>query len=203
MEGLWKLFSWITRFAYLNILWIFFSMIGLFILGFGPATVALFAVMRKLLNDEHISSIGKFFYAYYRKNFWKANQLMLVVYPASFIMYVDFLFLRQLPNSFLLDRVVFPSMILLTLLLIIFFSYLFAVFVHFDIPYFTNFKYAVLIAGINPLPTTLMVLGLFVFFLVLLIIPAISIFYLVSIPVGLIQLCTKFAFRKINRNQIN
>src|SRR5699024_3695172 len=95
-------------------------------------------------------------------------------------------------------NVVFTGLIILSLLLIILFSYLFAVHVHFDISFFQNFKYAVMIAGINPLSTILMLFGLFTFSIILLVIPAASVFFLVSVPVFIIQLCACQGFKKIS-----
>lgn len=203
MEGIWKLFEWIAKLAYINILWIIFSLLGFVFLGIGPATVGVFAVIRKLINDESVSSIWKLFVYNYRQSFWTANKFMLIILSTCFIMYLDFLFLRMLPNSFFINNVVFTSMIVLTLLLIVLFSYLFAVYVHFDLSFFKYFKYAVLIAGINPLPTIFMLFGLFVFLITLSIIPAISVFYLPSIPVLIIQFCAKQAFKKLSNDHIS
>ncbi len=199
VEGIWTLFNWIVRLAYINILWILFSLAGLIILGVGPATVSAFGVIRKLLKDKDDFSIWKLFMEIYRKDFWSANKLMLIVFPIVFFIYLDFLFLQMLPSSFFMDKIVFTGMIILLLLVIIWFSYLFAVYVHIELQFKENFKYALLIAGINPLPTAFILFGLFVFAIVLFIVPAISIFYLMSVPIFIIQLCAKQAFRKIPR----
>lgn len=197
MEGIWRVFNWVVRLAYINILWILFSLLGFIILGIGPATVSAFAVIRKLLEDKHEFSIWKLFMQVYKKEFWHANQLMLVVFPVCLLIYVDFIFLQMLPSSFFIDKVVFTGMIILSLLIIVWFSYLFAVYVHFELSFKLNFKHALLIAGINPLPTILILFGLFIFTITLFMIPAISIFYFMSLPVFMIQLCTKQAFKKI------
>ena len=172
---------------------------GLLVFGIGPATVSAFVVIRKLLNDNLDVSIWKLFKQTFKKDFWNANKLMLVIFPVCFFIYLDFLFLQMLPSSFFMDKIVFTSMIILSLLIIIWFSYLFAVYVHVDLQFKENFKYALLIAGINPLPTTFILIGLFVFLILLLIVPAISIFYLISVPIFIIQLCADQAFKKISR----
>lgn len=191
------LFNWVVRLAYINILWILFSLVGLIFLGIGPATVSVFTVIRKLLDDSSDISIGKLFIQTYKKEFWSANKLMLIVFPVCLFIYIDFLSLQILPSSFFMDKIVFTGMIILSLLVIIWFSYLFAVYVHFDLRFITNFKYALLIAGINPLPTVLILFGLFVFSIVLSIVPAVSIFYLISVPIFIVQLGAKQAFRKV------
>lgn len=197
MEGIWTLFNWIVRLAYINILWLLFSLVGLIIFGVGPATVSAFAVIRQLLNDQADFSIWNLFMRTYKDDFWSANRLMLVVFPICLFIYLDFLFLQLLPSSFFMDKIVFTGMIIVSLLVIIWFSYLFAVYVHFELKFIINFKYALLIAGINPLATILILFGLFIFAIVLFIVPSISIFYLISIPIFIIQLCTKQAFKKV------
>lgn len=199
LEGIWILFNWIVRLAYINILWLLFSLFGLILLGIGPATVSTFAVIQKLLKDGSGFSIWKTFFETYKKNFWPGNRLMLIVFPVCLFIYVDFAFLKILPNSFFMDNIVFTGMVILSLLTIIWFSYLFAVYVHFDLRFISILKYALVIPGINPLSTVFILFGLIVFGIILFIVPAISVFYLMSIPVLIIQLCTKQAFGKIPR----
>src|SRR5690625_2242489 len=163
MKGLQVLFDWTAKLAYLNILWILFSILGLVFFGVGPATVSVFTVMRKLLGGESDVSIWKLFIKTYKQNFWHANGLMLVIVPICIFIYIDFRLIQMLPNSFLIDRIVFPGVIILSLLTIVSISYLFAVYVHFDVSFFMNFKYALMIAGIYPLSTLLILFGLFVF----------------------------------------
>jgi uncharacterized membrane protein YesL len=203
LEGLWTVFNWVVRLAYINVLWILFSIAGCIFLGIGPATVSVFFVIRKLLEDEYEFSIWKYFIETYKKEFWPANKLILVVFSICCIIYVDFIFLQMLPSSFFIDKVVFTGMIILSLLVIIWFSYLFAVYVHFELIFISNFKYAVMIAGIHPLQSILMLFGLFAFTILLFIIPAMSIFYVISVPILIIQLCTKQAFKKISRTSIS
>lgn len=197
MEGLWKLFNWIAKLAYLNILWITFTLLGFIVLGIGPATSAVFSVMKKLLDEEDFP-MWRVFYDYYKHHFWIANKFMLIIVPVCCFIYLDFLFIQTLPYSFFIDHVVFTAIIILSMLMVILFSYLFATHTYFEVSYFKKIKYAALIAGINPLPTTLILLGLLIFVIILLIIPAISIFYLVSLPVCIIQLCAQQGLKKLH-----
>ncbi len=47
MSALNKAFEWITKIAYLNLLWLGFTLLGLIIFGIFPATAATFTVARK------------------------------------------------------------------------------------------------------------------------------------------------------------
>ena len=198
MQGLSKLFDWVAKLAYLNVLWIVYTALGLVIFGVGPATVSVFTIIRKWLRNEEGFSIWSRFNATYKEEFWRANKLMLVIIPVLLFIYVDLRIIQALPESFLIDKIVFPAVILLGLLVMVAFSYVLAVFVHYDLPYWTNFKNAVLIAGLFPLSTILMVFGLTVFLLIAFIFPAIIPFYLVSVPALIIQLCALRGFRKLS-----
>lgn len=197
MRGFRTIFDWAVKLAYLNILWILFSLLGLGIFGIGPATVSMFAIIRKRLRYGTDFSMTKEFVEIYQRNFWYANRLMWVLIPAYLFIYIDLAVIRLLPSSFIIDKVVFLSVIMLSLLVVIVTCYVFAVYVHFDLAFWRNFKFAFMIAGISPLSTIMILLGLFVCSIVILIVPAGSIFYLVSVPVLIIQACALGAFKKI------
>src|SRR5690625_6342583 len=62
MGGFYTLANWIMRLAYVNILWIAFSLVGIIILGFFPATIGMFTVIRKWIQgdgDIPIFKIGR------------------------------------------------------------------------------------------------------------------------------------------------
>src|SRR5690554_99319 len=90
MERLHPLFIWFSNLAYLNLLWIVFTLLGGIILGFIPSTSALFSVIRQLLrkNDEEIP-ITKIFWTYYRKDFWKINRNFYLLICCGFIFLAD------------------------------------------------------------------------------------------------------------------
>ncbi|MEC0304686.1 DUF624 domain-containing protein, partial [Terribacillus saccharophilus] len=56
-SSLYQLFEWITRFAYLNVLWILFTIAGGFIFGFFPSTIAMFTIIRDWLKGESGSAL--------------------------------------------------------------------------------------------------------------------------------------------------
>ncbi|WP_084028990.1 YesL family protein [Bacillus sp. J33] len=63
------------RLVYLNLLWIAFSLLGIVLFGFFPATAAMFSVVRKWIMGETDVRVFKEFWQTYRKEFWKANRL--------------------------------------------------------------------------------------------------------------------------------
>ncbi|QXE02322.1 YesL family protein [Terribacillus sp. DMT04] len=94
MKNLDKTLLWITRFAYLNSLFLFYSILGLFIAGVAPATAAALQVSRKLLNGEEVKLHPAFRQAY-KEEFWAANKLGWLLAAAGCILYINFLLIRQ------------------------------------------------------------------------------------------------------------
>ncbi|MBO0993142.1 YesL family protein [Bacillus sp. SD088] len=201
MEGISNLFEWIAKLAYLNLLWILFSVVGLGVLGVGPATVSVFTIIRQWLHSDRDFSIWKTFIETYRQEFWRANGLTLLIAPVCLFVFVDFAVIRTLPTSFLIDFIVFPAVIILSLITIVAISYLFATYVHFNVPFWVKVKYALLIAGLYPLSGLLILVGLFIFAIIAFIIPAIIPFYAVSVPAFIIQISALRAFRKLASQQ--
>ena len=201
MRGFQTILEWIVRLAYLNILWILFSLIGLGIFGVGPATISLFAIVRKIHRDGTDISIWKEFNHTYRSNFWRANGLILVLAPIYVFIYMDYAIIQMYPESYLVDNIVFPALVILSILILVLTCYLFAVYVHFELSFWANFKHALLVSVVFPLHTVMMVLGLFIFSIVFFLFPAISIFYLISVPTLIIQICALKAFGKLPRQE--
>ncbi|WP_130860538.1 YesL family protein [Gracilibacillus phocaeensis] len=193
-NGFQYFFEWAAKLAYLNILWILYSLAGLFVLGIGPATASLFTIMRDKLkgNDDYI--IWRRFHDVYRQSFWRLNQLMIPIYVVGAFIYLDFLFVQALPSSFVIDYVVFPALLLLTTLFILGSSYVFALYVYVEYPYGRHIKNAFLMVGLYPLSSIFIFAGLSVFSVILFIFPAIFPFYGISIPALIVISCANRAF---------
>lgn len=197
MGGIHQLFDWLATLAYVNILWLLYSLAGMFIFGFGPATVSVFTVIRNKLRGKDNNSIWSQFYQTYRKEFLHVNKLMIIVYIVFIFLYLDFTIIQSLPYSFLVDNIVFPALMLLSFLVVFGISYLFAVYVHFDLSFLRRIKLALLMIGLYPLSTLIMGIGLVIFFFVLFIFPAIAPFYIVSVPALIILMSANRTFDKL------
>ncbi len=77
LTGLWGAFYRvsliISKLAYVNVLWILFSLAGLILLGVAPATVALFSVTRAWARKEWDIPVFQTFWSVYKQEFWKAS----------------------------------------------------------------------------------------------------------------------------------
>ncbi|WP_087972299.1 YesL family protein [Oceanobacillus rekensis] len=158
MGGFYRLSEWITRLAYVNLLWILFSLLGGILLGVVPATVALFTVTRRWVrNDEDVPVFDVFWQAY-RSNFIKSNLLGLVLAFGGAILFVYFDNLHLLPAQLTqILRVVLFSFILLYGIIIVF---IFPVYVHYKVGTLHYIKNALIIGLTFPHYAIVMILSL-------------------------------------------
>ncbi|WP_165444932.1 YesL family protein [Gracilibacillus phocaeensis] len=159
LHGLMKVFYqagvWVIRLVYLNLLWVGFTILGLVVFGFMPATVSLFAVLRQWIHGNEDMAIFPAFWRYFRQEFWKANLCGLIFLAIAYILRMDMILLKEFPQwTFqLLLGITFGLGALYAVMLL----YFFPVYVHFDISLWQSFKYALLI-GLSQLPITIMMI---------------------------------------------
>ena len=79
----------ISKLAYVNLLWVFFTALGLGVFGFMPATIALFAVTRKWVMGDKDVPVFKTFWKTYRKEFFKSTLFGVVLFVIGYIIYFD------------------------------------------------------------------------------------------------------------------
>lgn len=145
----------ISRLAYANLLWIGFTLLGLGIFGFMPATTALFAVTRKWIMGERDVPIFKTFWATYRKEFLKSNMYGAVLFFIGYIIYVDLVLLPTGGLFSVLRTAIFICGIIYFIMLL----YIFPIYVHYDWKKSQYVKYALLIGVSHPHYTVLMGVG--------------------------------------------
>ncbi|WP_096438630.1 YesL family protein [Alteribacter populi] len=73
VEKLENLFRVISKFALLNMMWLGFTVLGFGVIGFFPATVAMFSVSRQWVRGEQNIPIFKTFVTCFKQNVMKAN----------------------------------------------------------------------------------------------------------------------------------
>jgi uncharacterized membrane protein YesL len=155
-NGVYRFCEWVTRLAYLNLLWIAFTLVGLIIFGVGPATIAMYTVTRKWLTESPDIPIFKTFFEAYKKEFRKGNVLGIILFSIGAILYVDFMVLDLLSQETSILKVIFSSLFVVFVMMLL---YIFPVFVHYDIPLSKNFKYALIIGFTRPLYSLGMIIG--------------------------------------------
>lgn len=129
-----KLFTiceWIMKLAYVNLLWLLFTMAGLIVFGFMPATVSLFTIVRKWQMKETEVPVWDTFLSIYKKEFTKSNLLgFILVICAGFIL-LDLHFVNGLEG--VLQLMFFVLLLIISALYFITLMYLFPVYVHYDL----------------------------------------------------------------------
>lgn len=193
-----RISTWIMRLAYLNLLWMGFTLLGGILFGFGPALVALFSVWRKMLLGEEVS-IFSFFWHSYKSNFLKGNFFILIFGGFGLLLSLDLSFFKQANG--LLSDLSFGFFILFLLLYVMSIIYIFPVYVHYQLNLWGYMKYSVLIALYSPFHTLSIIAGLFCVFVVETFIPGLYPFFCTSLPCLLIMYICNLSFSNIARER--
>jgi uncharacterized membrane protein YesL len=200
-NALYSIMEWITRFAYINILWILFSLVGGIILGFFPSTIAMFAIVRDWLRGNTDLPIFKTFWRYFKKEFWKSNRLGLVIMAIVLLIGIDIWYIQiNLSDLFIWTSI---PLFAFMLLFLIFLFYIFPSFVHYDLKIVQLIKNALLIMLINPLQTFLIVLCLGSLYFVMNFLPALAFIFGGSSYAFITMWVCLHAFNKVQRKQEN
>src|SRR5690625_1020509 len=91
--GFYKISIWITKLALLNFLWLFYSLIGLILFGFFPATISMFTITRQwVIGNDEIPIFGTFWKTF-KEEFSRSNLLGLTLLVISIILFIDIKYL--------------------------------------------------------------------------------------------------------------
>jgi uncharacterized membrane protein YesL len=192
-----KLLEWISRLALLNILWISFTLLGLVIFGFFPATVAMFAVVRKWMLGNEEMSIFKTFWNAYKREFLKSNLLGIIIVAIGLILYIDYQFILNSSNRFV--SILYVPFFIITLIVISMLFYIIPIFVHYDMKISQVIKNSFFVMIMNPLSTFYMLIGSFGILFVLSYAPPICLLYSGNLLALFIMKPATNAFEKINQ----
>ncbi|WP_134699319.1 YesL family protein [Ammoniphilus sp. YIM 78166] len=194
MGGFYRISEWITRLAYANLLWIAGNLLGLFLLGFFPATAALFAITRKWVMGEADIPVFRTFWKSYKEEFVKGNLMGLIVVIIGYILYIDFNFLLQLEGSPL--RWLYLPLLGLTFFYVLLLFYLFPVMVHYELNKRNILKNSFLFSVTSPITSMVMLLGGLLIYFIMIRFPGLMIFFGGSSLALLLTGSAHFAFRK-------
>ncbi|MGD6802056.1 YesL family protein [Rossellomorea vietnamensis] len=199
MSGLYSLTEWITKFAFLNILWIAFSLLGVILFGLLPSTVALFTVLRKWMMGETEFPLFPLFWKTYKAEFFKSNLLGGIFFLLGGLVYLNLEFMNANGNLGL--QVVHIPLYLIILAISMTVLYTIPVYVHYNIGLFQVFKNAFLIMLLNPLPNLMMLVGTASTLFVMNALPALLLFFGASFTGAIIMAASYLAFQKIDKKQ--
>lgn len=184
--------------AYINLLWILFTVVGLGVFGVFPATSAMFVVVRKLIKNEDNIKIFSVFWASFRTNFLQANGFGLTFSFIAYFIYFDLYFLQL--NSDKL-QFLFPVIIFIMISGIVTLLFFFPVYTHFNLKFFQYFKQSFLIAITSPFEVLAIGASLGLIYFIATILPGIIPLFTGSIFAYVATLISFRAFTRIEKRQ--
>ncbi|TWD98877.1 putative membrane protein YesL [Neobacillus bataviensis] len=191
--------EWVMKLAYLNILWVLFSLGGLIFLGTSPASVALFTILRKWLMNDTDVPIFRTFLNTYKKEFVKSNQLGWVMALIGMFLYFDFKYLITVGGT--IQYVLSIPLLIVTILFFITMLYLFPVYVHYDLRLIQYIKNSFYIGIINMHITILMIAVTILIGILYSSIPGIVPFFSISLFSLMVMAGAKQSFNRIEAKQ--
>ncbi|SFM08685.1 Uncharacterized membrane protein YesL [Gracilibacillus orientalis] len=194
--------NWILKLLILNILWFMFTLLGLVIFGLFPATVALFAVIRKLVmqKDDDVP-IFQLFWSTYKSDFVKSNCLGIVVLIIGTILFADIYILKQLDPG-IMNQFLLIIVFLLIVVYMALFTYIFPVFVHYDTNILGYFKYTIILIIGRPFHTIFMMVSIVALMYVLRWMPGLIPVCGFSIFAFLVMKISSMSLPRMNNNEV-
>ena len=146
---IYRICTLIMQFAYLQLLWICYTVLGLGIFGIFPATAAMFSVVRKWIMGESDIPVYQTFWKTYKTEFLKVNMLGLILTAIGWILYIDY-------HYFTFGESVVSSVIKIVTLIVTYFFiitciYFFPVYVHYHYRLMDYIKFSFLYSLASPL----------------------------------------------------
>ncbi|WP_058308898.1 YesL family protein [Gracilibacillus massiliensis] len=189
----------ILQVAWLNFLWIGFTLVGLVVGGIFPATTAAIAVARKWVQKKEEVPIFKTFKQAYKREFIKSNIIGIILAVVGIMLVVNYQILLQLGDQISIIAVfLYYFVIFLYGILVL---WIFPLLTHYNSSVFQYFKNAIII-GITKLPITILQ-GLIIFFILYfsLKLPSMLIFCTISLITITVAFFSVKVFEKIDTSE--
>ncbi|SFP36683.1 YesL family protein [Salibacterium halotolerans] len=197
--GLLRVPEWVLRFAYLNVLWVVFTMTGLIVFGVFPAARATLSVAERWLRGETDFSVFRTFWRGYKTNFVQSNVLGFLIVVTGAALYLYFLLIQQIdgPAVYVLQYVLLlvSTMYVLTML------YMFPVSIRHDAGILSIVKTSFLVMLVSPLSTLMTIAGIFIMYLLVMYLPGLLPVFGASASAFLLMWSSEIAFSNIERKK--
>lgn len=196
--GILSLCNWFARLAYINILWILFSLAGLIVFGFFPATIAMLATLRQFLQKND-PPVFKTFWKYYKAEFFASNKLGAIIVVIGLVLLINITFLQSMDNK--LSEMLYYPTIVLSCIYLLAICYLLASYVEFEQNLKTHIKNSLLIMVYNPLSSLFIIFGFTIVYYAVTTLSGLGFFFSGSLLGLVILSSTSLTYRKIERKQ--
>ncbi|MGE6256613.1 YesL family protein [Heyndrickxia sporothermodurans] len=151
--------QWITRLVWVNLVWLFFIIVGLGIFGIMPATIALYTVTRRWANRDFDVSVWQTFKKVFKQEFIQANLVGSVFFIIGLFLFIDLRIANAMQGTF--SVILYFFIFFLLLLLLNAFLHLFPIYVHFHYSIKNYIKQSFIISLISPVSSMMIIVGLF------------------------------------------
>jgi uncharacterized membrane protein YesL len=191
--------EWVMRLGVLTILWFSFTLSGLIVFGFMPATAAMFSVLRKWIDREEDLPVYRHFTSVFKAEFFKVNMLGIILLLTGLIIFLDWKFFNSSNSPFY--HSVSYVFVFLSFIFFIILLYIFPVFSHYEYKTINYIKNSLLIAILNP-GTTLTMIGVCILiYFISRILPGILVFFSISVFAFALAFPANKAFQKLEQRQ--
>ncbi|MBM7540698.1 YesL family protein [Amphibacillus cookii] len=190
----------ISRYAYINLLWVAFVLLGGVIFGIMPATISMFTVIRKWLHQNSDDSIFQTFYYTYKQEFIKSNTLMAVLLVFAVLLYSNIAYAGLIRETSLYPFFLAITFIALSLYIILM-LYIAPVYVHYQFTFKRYLAYSIHIGLANILHTTAMVVSLLGFYYLSMKFPGIILFFSFSVSASIVDFFAQFSFNNLQTQE--
>lgn len=165
MEGNWafsimNILDRIVKLIVLNVLWILFTVLGLGIFSFMPATASVYLVIRKWMHGEELGNTFVEFWKHFKTSFVKVNLVGSIFLVIGLFLYVDVQIL--IGTELLVGKIMLALVMMLWIIYFATLLHFFPLFARYEMKVFDYIKLSLVMGMSNPLITLLMVLWLFV-----------------------------------------
>lgn len=199
MEKIYRLADLIMRIAYINLLTLIFTLIGLIIFGFFPALTAAFYIFRKWLTGHSDIPITKNYWAIYKKEFIKSNMIGFILFVIGSLLYIN-LSIAEVVQQKLIHYSYYP-ILLVTVLFFCTCLYVFPVYLHYNLSMIQIFKNSLLLLFIRPLNTIFMIVAVILLYHLIMTIPGLIPFFSINIFVMITTFFCLKTFQKLQMVQ--
>nr|WP_239588308.1 DUF624 domain-containing protein [Gracilibacillus alcaliphilus] len=182
--------------VYINLLTIFFTILGVGLFGFFPALIACFSIIRKdMLYDQNLS-ITKTFFQEFKKYFIKGNLAGWIFFVIGCLLYVNFTIAKVIGNEFI--QLSYYPILLVFILFLMIAIHIVPLSLHYHNNWKATVKNAWLILFVQPVHTIFLIGALAAGYYLIAFIPGLIPFFGVSGFVWIIMFFSLNKFKKID-----
>lgn len=186
--------------AYLNVLWVVFTLLGGIILGIHPATAALFSSLKRWREDDIDQVNFKSFKEDFKQAFKSSNVLGIFITVLVGLLLFNGMIVYT--NQAVIHPVLIVLFMISVLLATVLLLYVYPVYVYFKRPAKTTIVYALIIGMAHPLITIMLVVFASLLAIVIYSTSGLSIFFGVSVIAFLIMKFSLGIFTKLEEKAI-